>query len=121
MIKILGGGRGERGHSGEGPEGSPNPEGWGPARFFFPSPTTSFALFLSHWGASRGFLVVFGSARALKCARLEFSGCCGKPPRPRSLWVSHDSPRAQRFTFEGPRLHKPPKFNEKTPKRGKNE
>ena len=53
-------------------------------RVFIPSPTTSFALFLSHCVSSRGFLVVFGSAGAVKCARLEFSGCCVKPRRPRS-------------------------------------
>ena len=52
---------------------------------FFPSPTTSFALFLSLCVSSRGFLVVFGSAGAVKCAHLEFSGCCEAPAVPKKL------------------------------------
>ena len=39
-------------------------------------------LFVSHCVSSRGILVVFRSAGALKCARMEFSGCCVKPRRP---------------------------------------
>ena len=45
----------------------------------------------------------------LKCARLEFSGCRVRAP---AAWsggaagVSHDSPRAQTCTFEGPGLQK---------------
>ena len=54
------------------------------SRFFFPFPATVFALFVSLWGSSRGILVVFGSAGAVKCARLEFSGCRVKPRRPQS-------------------------------------
>ena len=53
-----------------------------------------------------GFLVVFGSAGAVKCARLEFSGCRVKPGRPRSRRGSHHNPRAQTCTIEGPGLHK---------------
>ena len=34
------------------------------------------------WVSSRGFLVVFGSAGAVKCARLEFSGCRVSPGGP---------------------------------------
>ena len=50
---------------------------------FFP-PTTIFALFVSFWGSSRGILVVFEAQGPSKCARLEFSGCRVKPPRPQS-------------------------------------
>ena len=74
---------------------------------FFPSPATSFALFLSHCVSSRGFLVVFGSAGAVKCARLEFSGCGVKPRRPpppflaRFFWVwaplGHDTHQIQKW------------------------
>ena len=39
-------------------------------RAIFPSPATSFALFVSHCVSSRGFLVVFGSAGAVECAQL---------------------------------------------------
>ena len=53
------------------------------SHFFFPSPAPIFALFVSLWGSSRGFLVVFGSAGAVKCARLEFWGCRVKPRRPK--------------------------------------
>ena len=52
--------------------------------FFFPSPAPIFDVFfflsLSLWVSSRGILVVFSKRRALKCARLEFSGCRVKPP-----------------------------------------
>ena len=51
---------------------------------FFPCPAAKFVLFFPLWGSSRGFLVVFGSAGAVKCSRLEFSGCRVKPRRPRS-------------------------------------
>ena len=63
MIIILGG---ERGHLGWAPEGW-GPEGWGPkiSRFFFPAPAHSSL----SWGSSRGILVVFLKAGALKCAR----------------------------------------------------
>ena len=44
-------------------------------RVFFSSPAPIFALFVSLWVSSRGILVVFSKAGALKCARLEFSGC----------------------------------------------
>ena len=62
------------------------PKGGGPkiSRFFFPSPAAKFVLFFHI------LLVVsltFGgvwSAGALKCARLEFSGCRVKPWRPRN-------------------------------------
>ena len=61
--------------------------------------------------------MVFGSAGAVKCARLEFCGCLVKPGGPKAAGASHDSPRAQTCTFEGHRLHKtPPKFHEKTPR-----
>ena len=71
---MKGGGRGV----GWGPKGGA-PKGGAPKGAFFPSPAPIFALFVSLWGSSRGFLVVFGSAGAVKCARLEFSGCRVKP------------------------------------------
>ncbi len=73
------------GPEGLGPEGW-GPEGWGPkiSRFFFPSPPSFSLFFVSLWVSSRGFLVGFWKRGAVKCARLEFSGCCVKPRRPRS-------------------------------------
>ena len=75
-----------------------------------------FALFVSLWVSSRGFLVVSGSAGAVKCVRLEFSGCRVKPRRPQSRRGFTRQPRAQTRIFEGPGLHKPTKFNDKTPR-----
>ena len=69
-------------------------------RAFFPSPATKFVLLFPLWGSSRGFLVVFGSARAVKCARLEFSGCCVKPRRPQSRLGFTQQP-------ESPNVHSP--------------
>ena len=67
-----------------GPRVGPRRVGSPKFRAFFQSPAT-FSLFLSlSGGSSRGFLVVFGSAGAVKCARLKFSGCCVKPRWPRS-------------------------------------
>ena len=80
------------------------PEGWEPqiSRFFhLPPPNSLF--FASLWASSRGFLVVFGSSGAVKCARLEFSGCSR---RPQPGFHTTDTPRAQTCTFEGPSLHK---------------
>ena len=62
---------------------------------FFPSPATNFVLFFSSLCV---FSLIFGGVwkcGTLKCARLEFSGCCVKP-RPR-------------------RFQTPPKKHEKTP------
>ena len=63
--------------------------GWGPAGWeahkfalFFPSPGTFFFHSSLSWGSTRGILVVFLNSGALKCARLEFSGCRVKPRRP---------------------------------------
>ena len=47
------------------------------SRFFFSSPATSFALFVSLWVSSRGILVVFEAPQP--CAHLEFSDCRVKP------------------------------------------
>ena len=44
------------------------------SRFFFPSPAAKCVLFFPLCVSSRGILVVFLKAGALKCARLEFSG-----------------------------------------------
>ena len=71
-----------------GPEGVGAPKGGGPKIlcFFFPLPPqfsffSPFRSFCVSLGSSRGILVVFGSAGAVKCARLEFLGCRVKPRR----------------------------------------
>ena len=57
-------------------------------RAFFPFPATVFILFsLSCWSFSWNFGGVW-SAGTLKCARLEFSGCCVKP---RQIWTTWHS------------------------------
>ena len=61
--------------------GAPNFGGPKISLFFLPLPTP-FSFFLPSWGSFRGILVVFGSAGALKCARLEFPGCRVKRRRP---------------------------------------
>ena len=60
--------------------GAQTPEGWGPEKwgsesggpkfraFFFRLPPHFCSFGLSLWGSSRGFLVVFGSAGAVKCS-----------------------------------------------------
>ena len=58
------------------------PEGGGSKfRAFFSSPAPIFALSVSLWGSSRGFWWCL-EVPGLKCARLEFLGCCVKPRRP---------------------------------------
>ena len=59
------------------------PRGWGSIGWDELSPAAKFVLFFPLWVSSRGILVVFGSAGAVKCVRLEFSGCRVKPRRPR--------------------------------------
>ena len=59
---------------------------------FSPLPPQFFLLFSISFGLFRGILVVFGSAGALKCARLEFSGCRVKPRR-------HNLDQGRRRTF----------------------
>ena len=74
------------------------PQGWVAQNFALCSFSRShFRSFCLSLGSSRGFLVVFGSAGAVKCARLEFSGCRVKPRRPSASKT-------------------PPKFHEKTPR-----
>ena len=67
-------------------------------RAFFPLPPQFSLFLLSLGGPFVEFWWCFGSDRALKCARLEFSGC------PEADGVSHDNSRAQTCTFEGPGL-----------------
>ena len=55
------------------------PEGWGPEGCFFSVSCSHFRSFCLSLGVFSWFLVVFGSAGAVKCARLEFSGCRVKP------------------------------------------
>ena len=79
-----------------GPQGgAPNggarewgPEGWRAAKFlvFFRLPPPVSHCFSLTVCLLVVFLVVFGSAGAVKCARLEVSGCCVKPRRPRARW-----------------------------------
>ena len=91
------------GPEGWGPEGW-GPEGWGPkiSRFFFPFPPPFRSFCVSLGVFSWNFGGVW-SAGALKCARLEFSGCRVRAPAARSVGaagVSHDSPRAQTCTLD---------------------
>ena len=86
------------------------PKGGGPkiSRFFFPPPPQFSFYFLSLGVLSWNFGGV-RSAGALICARLEFSGCRVRAPAARSggaAGVSHDCPRAQMCTFQGPGLQK---------------
>ena len=110
------------GPEGWGPEGW-GPERWGPkiSRFFFPS-RHSFFFFLVFFVE---FWLCLKRAGTLKCARLEFSGCRVRAPAARSggaAGVSHDSPRAQTCTFEGPGLQKHHQNSTKrTNKRGRKE
>ena len=99
------------------------PKGGGPtiSRFFSISRRKIRSFRISLWGSSRGFLVVFGSAGAVECSRSEYSGCRVKPRRPRSRRGSHDSPKAQTCTFEGPGLHKHHQNSTIRPPRGKKE
>ena len=75
-----------------------------------------FVLSVSLWVSYRGILVVFLKLGTLKCARLEFSGCCVKrvAPKPPGFHTT-----AQTCTFQGPAFKNTPKFNERTPKRGR--
>ena len=111
-----------------GPRGGPKKgwapnEGWGAQNFalFFSLSRHNFLSFFSLLGVfSWNFGGFFCSAGALKCARLEFSGCRVRAPAARSggaAGVSHDSPRTPNVHISGHLLFKtPPKFNEKTPR-----
>ena len=75
---------------------------------FFPLPP-SFSLFCLSLVSSRGFLVVVGSAGAVKCARLEFSR------RPRSRRGFTRQPESPNMHISGTTASKTPrKFHEKT-------
>ena len=126
--------KGETPKSGVNPAGW-SPEGWGARRVgpprvggpkfraFFSLSRRKIRSFLPLWVSSRGILVVFEvpgrsnvhiwSTRAVVCEPRARSGGAAR--------VSHDSPRAQTCTFERPGLQTPPKFHEKTPKRGRKE
>ena len=70
------------------------PEGWEAQNYaLFSSPATMFFLFSLSWGSLRGILVVFLQTGALKCSRLEFSGCRVKPWR-HSWCAMHSMPVA---------------------------
>ena len=64
-------------------------------RAFFHLPLPFSPFFLSPLVFSRGILEVFGSARRLKCSRLEFSGCRVKPRRPEAVGVAREPKRAR--------------------------
>ena len=72
-------------------------------RSFFPLPSEISLFLLSLWGSSLGILVVFLKARALKCARLEFSGCHVKPGGFGAARASHDNPRTPNVHIQGSR------------------
>ena len=60
-------------------------------------------------------------AQCPECARLEFLGCRVRAPAARSggaTGVSHDSPRAQMCTFQGPGASNTTKIPGEDPKRG---
>ena len=73
------------GRRGGGPEGW-GPEGWGAQNFalFFPSPAHKIRSFLPSLGVFSWNFGGVSSAGALKCARLEFSGCRVRAPAARS-------------------------------------
>ena len=59
------------------------PKGGGPniSRFFFPSPVGNFALLSLSLGVFSWFFGGVWKRRAVKCARLDFSGCRVNPRR----------------------------------------
>ena len=76
------------------------------------------ALFVSHCVSSRGILVVFPKAGtlkcgagALKCARLEFSGCRVKPWRPQSRGFTRQPKNSKHEHLTAPA---PPNTTKKT-------
>ena len=96
-----------------------SPEGWGAQNFalFFNSSATIFFLLSLSWGPCVEFWWCL-KRRALKCARLEFSGCRVRAPPARSggaAGVSHDSPRAQMCTSGFRRFKNPTKIQRKDP------
>ena len=100
------------------------PKGWGPkglgarnfALFFLP-PATIFILLPLSWGPCVEFWWCF-LRRALKCARLEFSGCCEAPAaRFGEAGVSHDAREPKLCTFQGSGLQKLNKIQRQGPTR----
>ena len=101
---------------GGAPKGGPrrvgaDPEGWGPqgggAQNFalcFPSPAIVFILFSLSSGSFCGILVVLKRPEMCTFGVLGLS--CEAPAAPKPPGVSHDSPRAQTSTFEGPGFQK---------------
>ena len=85
------------------------PEGWSPkgggpkiSRFFFPPPATVFFLLSLSWGP---FVEFWWCLK--RRGPEEFSGCRVRAARSGgAAGVSHDSPRAQTCTFQGPGLQK---------------
>ena len=64
--------------------------------------------------------MVFRRPGAVKCARLEFSGCRVKPQRPQKPRGFTRQPESPNVHISGSRPSEPPPiFHEKTPKRGK--
>ena len=87
-------------------------------RVFFPSPATIFIpffLLLGVFSLNFGYEALGPSNVHVWSSR---SGC-GVKPRPKAAGVSHDSPRAQTCTFEGPGLHNTTKIQREDPQRGK--
>ena len=88
----------------------------GSSRVFFFSLSEVFScLFFSLWGSSRGILVVFWSAGALKMCAFSPSGWSVKPRRLRGRWGFTRKPEnSKRAHFRASALHTPPKFHERT-------
>ena len=85
------------------------PEGWVPRKVgnpkfgaLFSLSRHRFAVSVSLWGSSRGILVVFWSASALKCARLDFSGCRVRAPAARSGLPTLRGSTLRGSTLRGP-------------------
>ena len=72
-------------------------EGWRAQNFaLFSLSLHNFHSFFFSWGSFRPILVVFEAPGTLKCARLEFSRCRVKPPRPKSKNISPNQKKTKK-------------------------
>ena len=86
-----------------------------------PSPASHFRTFVSLWRSSRVFLVVFLKRRGRQMFTFGVLGLsCEALEGPETAGVSHDNPRAQTCTFQGPHLQKHHQnSNERSSERGR--